>query len=80
MASKKTKSILIYGASQIVRVVSNGRRYLRGTDHDALKDLAILSKKTPTDNLCLVSIGYVQFLNCFCSLIIKALRISLFFF
>lgn len=53
----KEKSLLIHGASQIVRVVSNGERYLRGNNSDQIKSLAILSKKSPDENLCVVSIG-----------------------
>lgn len=49
--SKKT---LIYGANQIVQVVSNRERYLRGTD-PKIKNLAILNKTNENDNLCIVS-------------------------
>lgn len=54
--SKRGKSVLIHGASQIIRVVSNGERFLRGTDQEAIKSLAILTKRDPTDDLCVVSI------------------------
>lgn len=49
--------VLIYNASQIVQVVSNGERYLRGNS-EKIKNLSILKKTDPKENLCLVSIEY----------------------
>lgn len=46
--------VLIYGASQIVQIVSDSERYLRGTD-PKIKNLKILTKQLPEQNLCIVS-------------------------
>ncbi|RNA16749.1 putative imidazolonepropionase, partial [Brachionus plicatilis] len=55
--------VLIYGASQIVQVVSNGEKYLRGTD-PKIKNLKILTKHQPEQNLCIVSEnGIIKFIG-----------------
>jgi hypothetical protein len=47
-------SLLIRGAGQIVQVVANRERYLRGNS-ESIKNLAVLSAG-PGDSLCIVSI------------------------
>ncbi|CAF0868479.1 unnamed protein product [Brachionus calyciflorus] len=57
------KKLLIHHASQIVQIVSNGQPYLRGSDPN-IKNLKILSKQSPSDNLCIVSInGKIEFIG-----------------
>jgi len=46
---------LIYGASQIVKVTSNGENFIRGNS-DLIKNLPVLNQKDESNRLCLVSI------------------------
>ena len=55
MSQEKKEKCLIYNPAQIVQVVSNGQRYIRG-GHDDMKHLALLENKDPSKKLVLVSI------------------------
>lgn len=58
----KNRNFLIYGAEQIVQVVSKREKYLRGGS-ESLKNLAILNKKQDTD-LVLVSVdGLIKYVG-----------------
>jgi hypothetical protein len=52
---KKSYNCIINNAMQIVQIVSNGERFIRGNS-DQLKNLSIINKTKETDNLCIVSI------------------------
>jgi hypothetical protein len=51
---------LIYNASQIVQVVSNKEKYVRGNFTQKIKDLSVLEKKE-SDKLSIVSIKLIIF-------------------
>lgn len=55
MSSSESKSVLIEHCEQIVQVVSNGERYVRGGS-EKMKNISLLSRKE-TENLSIVIIG-----------------------
>lgn len=57
MSSSESKTVLIEHCEQIVQVVSNGERYVRGGS-EKMKKISILTRKE-SDNLAIVSIGGV---------------------
>lgn len=54
-------SCLIHGAKQIVQIVSNKARYVRGVEN--MKSVAVLEENSDKGDLMLVSIGYKK--SCF---------------
>lgn len=58
--SNQTKC-LISNAAQIVQVVSNRERYIRGNCTEKIKNISILEKKD-SDKLSIVSIKFILFL------------------
>ncbi len=51
-------NLLVYNASQIVQVVSNKERYVRGNCTQKIRNLSIIEKKE-SDKLSIVSIKLI---------------------
>ena len=68
MMMSKNSSCLIYGAKQIVQVVINKQKYVRGTDN--MKNVYVLEENELKGNLNLVSIEYLPlfyiYSHCLC--------------